>query len=95
VENKLSGQENAGKLGVDLTFKSLDDFNPEQVAMQVEPLRDLLALRQRLSNLRANLQTNQTLDDQLQALINSSEKMNKLRTQRESDEPKPGDGGAE
>jgi type VI secretion system protein ImpB len=88
VENKLSDQPNASKLGVDLSFKSLDDFGPEQVAMQIEPLKDLLALRRRLADLRGNLQTNQTLDDQLQLLINSSEKMQKLRTQREgSDTP--------
>ena len=42
VENKLCDDPNAGKLGVDLTFKSMEDFEPEQVARQVKPLRELL-----------------------------------------------------
>src|SRR5215470_1297168 len=32
VENKLSEDPNAPKLKVDLTFKSMDDFSPENVA---------------------------------------------------------------
>lgn len=83
VVNKLSGQDNAGKLGVDLTFKSLEDFGPERVAAQIEPLKELLALRRQLADLRGSLQTNQTLDDQLQQLIHNSEKMEKLRLGRE------------
>ncbi|MCL4844030.1 MAG: type VI secretion system contractile sheath small subunit, partial [Bryobacteraceae bacterium] len=42
VENKLSDDPNAGKIGVDLRFSSMDDFEPENVAKQVKPLRDLL-----------------------------------------------------
>ena len=47
VENKLSEDPNAGQLKVDLNFKSLDDFEPENVARQVKPLRELLELRSR------------------------------------------------
>jgi type VI secretion system protein ImpB len=35
VENKLSEDPNAGKLGIDLNFRSMDDFAPEAVASQV------------------------------------------------------------
>ena len=45
VENKLSEDPNAGQLKVDLNFKSMDDFEPEKVARQVKPLRELLELR--------------------------------------------------
>ncbi len=41
VENKLSDDPNAGKIGVDLTFKSIEDFEPEQVARRVEPLEGI------------------------------------------------------
>src|SRR5215216_5584961 len=58
VENKLSEDANAGKIGVDLHFKSMDDFAPENVARQVKPLRELLELREKLSDLRGNLQAN-------------------------------------
>src|SRR5262249_39682629 len=36
VENKLSEDANAGQLKVDLRFKTLEDFEPEQVARQVK-----------------------------------------------------------
>ncbi|RPJ02369.1 MAG: type VI secretion system contractile sheath small subunit, partial [Deltaproteobacteria bacterium] len=43
VDNKLSGEDT--KLGVELRFKSIDDFHPEQVVQQVEPLRKLIEAR--------------------------------------------------
>jgi type VI secretion system protein ImpB len=81
VANKLADDPDAPKLKVDLSFKKLQDFEPEQVARQIKPLRELLDLRTRLADLRGSLQTNQTLDDLLQEVINSSEKMQRLRTE--------------
>src|ERR1700744_1312674 len=52
VENKLSNDPKAGKIAVDLKFEKFDDFSPAAVAQQVGPLRELLDLRTRLSNLR-------------------------------------------
>lgn len=80
VENKLSEDADAGQLKVDLKFESLDDFAPENVARQVKPLRELLDLRTRLSDLRGTLQTNEKLDEVLQAAI-KGDKLNKLRSE--------------
>lgn len=79
VENKLSEDADASKLGVDLTFRSLDDFSPEQVARQVPALRELLELRTKLADLRGSLQGNDKLDEILQATLADAEKMAKLR----------------
>jgi type VI secretion system protein ImpB len=79
VENKLSDDPNAGNLKVDLNFKSLQDFEPEQVARQVRPLRELLELRTKLSDLRGSLQGNDKLEELLQDAINNTEKMGKLK----------------
>ncbi|HTO74388.1 MAG TPA: type VI secretion system contractile sheath small subunit [Gemmatimonadales bacterium] len=81
VENKLSDDPNAGKLGVDLTFKSLDDFSPDAVARQVGPLRELLDLRTKLADLRGTLQGNEKLEEMLQATLSDEEKMKKLKEQ--------------
>jgi type VI secretion system protein ImpB len=81
VENLLSDEPDAGKLGVDLNFRSMDDFAPENVAQQVEPLRKLLELRQQLGDLRGSLQGNDRLDEILQATLSDEERMNKLRTE--------------
>ncbi|HUF27356.1 MAG TPA: type VI secretion system contractile sheath small subunit [Gemmatimonadaceae bacterium] len=78
VENKLSEDSNAGKIGVDLTFKSLDDFSPDAVAQQVKPLRELLELRTKLADLRGSLQGNDKLDEILQATLNDPTKMEQL-----------------
>jgi type VI secretion system protein ImpB len=79
VENKLSEDANAGKLGVDLTFKSLDDFSPENVARQVKPLRELLDLRTKLADLRGTLQGNDKLEEVLQSTLRDADKMKKLQ----------------
>ncbi len=69
VENKLSDDPAAGQIGVDLHFESLDDFSPDQVAEQVEPLRKLLELRRQLADLRGSLQGNDKLEEILQATL--------------------------
>jgi len=81
VENKLSDDSNAGKLGVDLTFKSLDDFSPDAVARQVKPLRELLDLRTKLSDLRGQLQGNDKLEEILQSTLSDEDKVKKLKTE--------------
>lgn len=81
VENKLSEDADAPKLAVELNFRSMDDFSPEQVAKQVKPLRELLELRTELANLRANLQTNEKLDEVLQDTLGDADKMAKLKAE--------------
>ncbi|HUI42920.1 MAG TPA: type VI secretion system contractile sheath small subunit [Terriglobia bacterium] len=79
VDNKLSEDSNVGQLKVDLHFKSLEDFEPEQVARQVKPLRELLELRTRLNDLKGTLQTNEKLDDALLDAVSKAEKLEKLK----------------
>jgi len=81
VENKLSDDENVGQLKVDLNFKSMEDFEPEKVARQVKPLRELLELRTRLSDLKGALQTNDKLDEVLLDAVSNTEKLNRLRSE--------------
>ena len=81
VENKLSEDPEAGKLKVDLHFKSMDDFSPENVAKQVKPLKEMMDLRQRLSDLRGTLQTNDKLDEILMETMKDKSKMEKLKSE--------------
>lgn len=80
VDNKLSDDPDS-QLKVDLNFKSLDDFEPEQVARQVKPLRELLELRTKLSDLRGTIASNDKLDEVLQDTISNTEKLDKLRSE--------------
>ena len=79
VDNKLSDSPEATKIGVDLNFQSMDDFSPERVAQQVDPLKKLLELRQQLADLRGSLQGNDKLDEILQATLNDADKMAQLK----------------
>lgn len=79
VENKLSEDPNAPQLKVDLHFRSLEDFEPDKVARQVKPLRELLDLRTRLSDLRGSLQGNDKLEEVLLSTVGDSAKLNKLK----------------
>jgi type VI secretion system protein ImpB len=81
VENKLSEDPNAGNLKVNLDFKSMDDFSPENVARQVGPLRELLELRDRLRDLRGNMQGNDKLEEMLREAVTDKDKLAKLRTE--------------
>jgi type VI secretion system protein ImpB len=81
VENKLSEDPEAGQLKVDLRFKSLDDFAPANVARQIRPLKELLDLRTKLSDLRGSLQGNDKLDEILQETIRNPEKLDKLKAE--------------
>jgi type VI secretion system protein ImpB len=79
VENKLSEEGDAPKLKVDLHFRSLEDFEPDKVARQVKPLRELLDLRTRLSDLRGSLQGNDKLEEVLLSTVGDNDKLSKLK----------------
>jgi type VI secretion system protein ImpB len=87
VENKLSEDSNAPQLKVDLHFKSMDDFEPENVARQVKPLKELLDLRTKLSDLRGSLQGNDKLEELLLDAVGDKNKLDKLKKEM-------GDGGS-
>ncbi len=81
VENKLSEDPEAAKLKVDLDFRKLEDFEPEQVARQIKPLRELLELRTKLADLRGGLQGNGNLEELLLDAVTNTEKLEKLRSE--------------
>jgi type VI secretion system protein ImpB len=84
VPNRLS--EEAGSIGVDLHFQSMDDFAPDRVAEQVEPLRRLLELRRQLSDLRGSLQGNDRLEEVLQATLHDQAALGRLKQELEPGE---------
>lgn len=93
VENRLSDDPDAGQLAVDLDFESLEDFEPDAVAEQVEPLQKLLELREQLSDLRARLQGNAALEDILQEALTDEDKLKQLEEELERMESQGGSDG--
>jgi type VI secretion system protein ImpB len=84
VANKLSDTADGAQIKVDLSFESLNDFSPENVAKKIPPLRDLLELRKRLSDLSGSLQGNDKLDEMLLNAVSNTEMRDKLRKEVES-----------
>ncbi len=76
VPNELTPE--GGEFAVDLTFEKMDDFRPEAVVQKVEPLRQLLEARTKLADLRNKLAGNEKLEDILQDVLTSTEKLAEL-----------------
>lgn len=79
VKNRLSAD--GGEFAVNLKFERFDDFRPEAVIQQVEPLRKLLEARTKLSDLRNKLAGNEKLEDILGDVLTNTEKLKQLGTE--------------
>jgi len=76
VDNKL--QDDGSKMGIELKFNSIEDFEPDNIAQQVEPLRKLVEARQKLSDLRSKMDGNDKLESILQDIISNTDKQKEL-----------------
>ena len=76
IDNKL--QDDGSKLGVDLKFNSIEDFEPDNIVQQVEPLRKLVEARQKLSDLRSKMDGNEKLENLLEEIISDVDKQKQL-----------------
>jgi type VI secretion system protein ImpB len=72
VQNRLTGEDT--KLAVELNFKHIDDFEPGRVAQQVAPLRELLEMRQKLTQLMSKMEGNDKLEQLLGDVLSNTEK---------------------
>lgn len=78
VLNQLSNDDSS--FNVELRFKTMDDFRPESVVRQVEPLAKLLEARGKLADLRNKLAGNDKLEDILSDVLTNTDKLASLKT---------------
>ncbi len=83
VQNKLTDEDS--KLAVELNFRSMEDFEPARVAEQVGPLRELLEMRQRLSQLLGKMEGNDKLEKLLGDVLANTEQAAALKKQIDTD----------
>ncbi len=76
VDNRL--QEDGSKVGVELKFNKMDDFEPDSIVQQVEPLRKLVEARQKLSDLLSKMDGNEKLENILNDVIGDAAKQKEL-----------------
>jgi type VI secretion system protein ImpB len=85
VDNKLSDQPDE-KMGVNLTFRKMSDFDPAGIARQVPALKALLEAREQLANLQRYMDGKVAAEDKLKQLLSSPELMKALQDRR-NEEP--------
>ena len=76
VANTLSGDDT--KLNVELHFKRLGDFEPDRVVEQIEPLRQLIEARRRLSDLLSRMDGNDRLEELLRDIVENTGQQREL-----------------
>ena len=81
VSNTLTGE---GRLMVDITFESMDDFSPAAVATKVDALKQLLDARTELANLQTYMDGKAGAEDLVRRLLGDPALMASLASQ-----PKP------
>ena len=79
VDNKLT--DDGSKMAVELRFNSLDDFTPDNVVQQVEPLRKLVDARRRLSDLLSKMDGNDRLEELLNEITQNTGAQQQLSSQ--------------
>lgn len=87
VKNTLAndGSEN----GIHLTFRSMNDFSPEQVSRQIPQLKAMLSMRNLLRDLKANLLDNQTFRKELEKILRDPALSAELSAELSALAPKP------
>lgn len=84
VDNQL--QKDESQMGLELNFNKLEDFEPQNVVAQVEPLKKLLEVRTRLADLRNKINGNDRLETLLDEVMRDTEKLKKIGATRSKKE---------
>ncbi|PWT79985.1 MAG: type VI secretion system contractile sheath small subunit [Acidobacteria bacterium] len=82
VNNKLIDDDT--KLGVELHFYTMQDFEPQQVVNQVEPLRKMAESRRNLSDLLCKIDGNDRLVELLHEVIKKASALQKTEVEQEA-----------
>ncbi|KGT95514.1 type VI secretion protein [Erwinia typographi] len=86
VQNTLAGD--GSEDNVNLTFRDMKDFEPEQVARQIPQLKAMLAMRNLLRDLKSNLLDNQAFRKELEKILLDPALSAELRTELSALAPK-------
>ena len=76
AENTLKGD--GSEMALQLKFRKMEDFEPANVAKQVEPLKKLLEARDKLKALQTRVDRSPDLENVLEKILQNSDEMAKL-----------------
>lgn len=89
VENTLAGD--GSEMAVDLKFSSMDDFSPEKIVEQVEPLKKLQQTRDQLRDLLTKADRSEDLENVLEKVLSNQDNLKSISDELGVDEPKEGE----
>lgn len=78
VPNKLT--EDGSMLRVDVGFSKLEDFEPHRLVERIEPLRELMEIRNRLAELLTRLDGNETAREMLESIVSDQNRLRSLES---------------
>lgn len=76
VENTL--ENDGSEMGLELAFKSMEDFEPQRLVEQVEPLKQLLDTRNKLRDLLTKADRSEDLEKVLEDVLSNTEALSSL-----------------
>ncbi|MFT5578241.1 MAG: type VI secretion system protein ImpB [Paraglaciecola psychrophila] len=76
TENTLADDDS--EIGVDLSFKSIEDFEPQNVAQQIDPIRKLVEARNKLRDLMSKADRSEDLEGILEDILQNTDKVTAL-----------------
>ena len=88
VENTLEGD--GSDMSVELGFKSMEDFEPQNIVEKIDPLKKLMETRNKLRDLLTKADRSEDLENLLEEVLSSTDALAALQGElgTEDEEPK-------
>lgn len=86
VENTL--ESDGSEIAVSLDFKSMDDFEPQNIVNKVDPLKKLMETRNKLRDLLTKADRSEELENILEEVLSSTDALAALQGELGTDEDK-------
>ncbi len=89
VDNTLEGD--GSTMPVNLTFNSMDDFEPQNIVDKIDPLKKLMETRNKLRDLLTKADRSDDLESLLEEVLNNADSLASLQGELGSEEETKGD----
>ena len=89
VENTL--EADGSEMSVNLEFKNMEDFEPQNIVQKVDPLKKLMDTRDKLRDLLTKADRSEELENLLEEVLSSTESLAALQGELGTDDDKEGD----
>jgi len=89
VDNTLEGD--GSEMSVNLSFNNMEDFEPQKLIEQVEPLRKLMETRSKLRDLLSKADRSEDLENVLEEVLSNTDKLASLSSELGIEEDSAGD----